>query len=112
MQIARRLQMVSGQYAEAAGKNAQALMDAELHGKIGDLAFLDFIVNLNVAAKFGFNRFQAAQIETVARQLFELALRQTVQEHPGIAFNFPPQRRVDALEKLNGRRMPAPPHIE
>ena len=44
-------------------------------------------------------------------KLLEARLRNQPEKCPAISFQFAPENRIDADEKLNCHRMPAPPHI-
>ena len=111
-EVARGFQVVAGEDAEAARKDADALVDAEFEREVRDLAPGDAqVAVIGLALVLLADAVQQPQVAHVVREFFEAALRHPAQKGLGAAGEFPPQPRVDAHEEVDRRRMPAPPDV-
>ena len=116
-QVGGGLQVVPGQDPEASGKQGQAFVQAEFHGKIGDglpggqrEIDLDFRV-VDPPFIMGLHPLDLGQVAGIFGELFQAHLGDPGQKRNGVATAFGPQARVDAPEQFDGLPCPAPPHV-
>ena len=119
-QIAGRLAVIARQDAQAAGVDRQRLVQAEFGREVGDQAIRLLGVRpripghrrrIHVGVERGHDRLVARQVGRIGRRRIELALAHQAQELDGVVVDLRPQMRVNALEKILGSRIPAPPQV-
>ncbi len=109
--------MIAGKYAEAAGEQRQAFVDAEFHGKIGDGVIRSIWIFILIdrikhpLLKLFFYPFQVGQVAFIFGKMLEAILGNFCQKRNRIALAVHPQGRIDAPKQFNGIFFPAPPEI-
>jgi hypothetical protein len=117
-EVARRLQMVAGQDAEAARIDRHRLVDAELGREVGDAEVGLLRVLLGEPRRGGHVRLerllhavQVGQEPVVGRQFLEPRLRGRGEEADRAVVELLEQVGVDAAEEGDGVGVPAPPQV-
>ena len=117
-EVARRLEVVAREDAEAARVDRERLVKAVLHREVGD-RFVRQIGELtlkpplavHVGAELPDGVFEMAREGVVDREFFEALLGHAREELDGISVNFLPKIRIDAHEEFVGLRVPRPPEV-
>jgi hypothetical protein len=119
-EVGRRLEVVAGQHAEAAGVVRQHLAHAELHREVADRGRQVGVGGLLtlVPARFGQVGVQVGGLRVdlvdqvvVPGQLAEPLGGHLPEQPDGVIAHPRPGRRVDRREQVLGRRVPAPAEV-
>jgi hypothetical protein len=116
-EVARGLQVVTGQDAEATGVLRQDVGDAEFRGEVGHRADRGTGLGLeppvvgHIPLEVGDSQFQSPQEGLVVRQLVEPGRRYLTEKPDRVTTGTAPQLRVDGLEDVLRLRVPDPAQV-
>ncbi len=117
-EIAGRFQVVSGQHAESAGVDREALVEAELRGEIGDLepgqAGMHPLVpgrQVDVAVELLPHPIHLGEEGLIGGELGDAVLTDETEELDGVVVGLLPEDRIDTAKELARVRSPGPPEV-
>ncbi len=116
-EVAGRLQVVTGQDAQAARVLREDVGDAVFRGEVGDRADrrtglgLEPAVVGHIVVQVGYGQLEPAKEGVVVGQLVEPGRRDLAEQLDRVTAGAPPQLRVDGLEDVLRLRVPGPAEV-
>ncbi|OGI67492.1 MAG: hypothetical protein A2W18_04755 [Candidatus Muproteobacteria bacterium RBG_16_60_9] len=114
-EVARGFAVVAGEYAQAAGVNLKAFVETEFGAEVGDQIFLRVDQTLirrlsRCVMVVVVDRKQSVVFlheNPILGRFFQPILRNAAQEHLRIVARALPQLRIEAIEQISHRAIPA-----